>query len=264
MQGTAETDELPSQDNELPHALLLNNISFRYGRKTALEAVSASIEPGETVILLGPNGAGKTTLFSLICGLFAPDTGSIQINGSSLLKRADALAPLGIVFQSQTLDLDLSVAQNLFYFCALHGIPGKIAKTRIREGLERMDLANRADDKIRTLNGGHRRRVEIVRATLHQPSILLLDEPTVGLDIPTRAELVQFIRALPDSNGCAILWATHLVDELQQSDRIMMLHEGRLRHDGNADQLLQQNATADLSELMQNLIDESTDGSQTT
>lgn len=237
-------------------ALALQNVSFDYGKKRALDGVSATISAGEIVILLGPNGAGKTTLFSLICGLFAADSGTILINGRSLLERADALGPLGIVFQSQTLDLDLTVAQNLNYFCALHGLAKKTAQTRIRDGLERMDLAHRANDKIRTLNGGHRRRVEIVRATLHQPKILLLDEPTVGLDIPTRAELVEYIRALPATHNCAILWATHLVDELREGDRIMMLHNGKLRHDGYTKQLLEDTSVADLSSLMQQLIDE--------
>lgn len=237
-------------------ALSLQDVSFSYGRKTALDALSANIRSGETVILLGPNGAGKTTLFSLICGLFTPDSGSIKIDGYTLHDRADALAPLGIVFQSQTLDLDLSVLQNLKYFCALHGIDGKTARQRIQDGLHRMDLHQRANDKIRTLNGGHRRRVEIIRATLHQPRILLLDEPTVGLDIPTRAELIEYIRSLPSSQNCAVLWATHLVDELRDSDRIMMLHQGRLRHDGPAQALLKETQTQDLSELMQQLIDE--------
>ncbi|MFK7892944.1 MAG: ATP-binding cassette domain-containing protein [Granulosicoccus sp.] len=244
-------------ENENHCALSLENISFRYGKKYALESLTSTINAGETVILLGPNGAGKTTLFSLICGLFAPDTGSIRINGKSLLNRADALAPLGIVFQSQTLDLDLSVAQNLKYFCSLHGIPAAVGRERIAEGLDRMDMSERADDKVRTLNGGHRRRVEIIRATLHRPSILLLDEPTVGLDIPTRAELVKFIRGLPETTGCAILWATHLVDELEDTDRVMMLHRGKLRHDAKTQLLLQQTASADLSTLMQQLIDDS-------
>ena len=174
-------------------ALDLQSLGFHYGPKEALKNVSLRIDPGETVILLGPNGAGKTTLFSLICGLFAPDSGSILIDGKSRLKQADALAPLGIVFQSQTLDLDLSVEQNLLYYCSLHGISRPDAKLRICEGLDRMDMGTRKHDKVRTLNGGHTRRVEIVRATLHAPSILLLDEPTVGLDIPTRRELIQYI-----------------------------------------------------------------------
>lgn len=235
-------------------ALDLRSVSFHYDSKVALDDVSLSIEPGETVVLLGPNGAGKTTLFSLICGLFAPDSGSILINGKSRLAQADALAPLGIVFQSQTLDLDLSVEQNLLYYCSLHNMNRKEAKSRIAVGLERMDMSTRKQDKVRTLNGGHRRRVEIIRATLHEPKILLLDEPTVGLDIPTRTELIQYIHDLPQAQGCAILWATHLIDEIHDDDRVIMLHQGKLQLDGLAQQLLQDADVANLSELMQQVM----------
>lgn len=240
-------------DSQTIAALDVSELGFDYGSKTALHDVTLSINTGELVILLGPNGAGKTTLFSLICGLFAPVRGSISINGQSLLKRSEALAPLGIVFQSQTLDLDLSVQQNLLYFCALHGLPNKTARSRIDTALKRMDLHTRAHDKVRTLNGGHRRRVEIIRATLHEPSILLLDEPTVGLDIPTRAELLEFVRELPATHGCAVLWATHLIDEIRDTDRVALLHAGKKHHDGIAQQLLKDNQAADLPALMRSL-----------
>lgn len=234
-------------------ALDVRDLGFDYGSKVALNNVTLSIEPGELVILLGPNGAGKTTLFSLICGLFAPARGSISINGQSLLNRSEALAPLGIVFQSQTLDLDLSVQQNLLYFCDLHGLPRKSARSRINDALKRMDLHTRAHDKVRTLNGGHRRRVEIIRATLHEPDILLLDEPTVGLDIPTRAELLDYVRELPATHGCAVLWATHLIDEIHDTDRVALLHAGKKHHDGIAQQLITTNNVADLPALMHTL-----------
>ena len=251
-QSSQATSKQPSTSSL---ALDLRNVSFRYANKDALIDVSLCIKPGESVILLGPNGAGKTTLFSLICGLFAPDSGSVHIDGKSRLKEAAALAPLGIVFQSQTLDLDLSVYQNLSYFCSLHGINGKTAKTRIEAGLERMDLASRKNDKVRALNGGHRRRVEIIRATLHQPSILLLDEPTVGLDIPTRAELIQRIHELPQTQGCAILWATHLIDEIHDSDRVVILHQGKLQRDGHAKTLLNEANVSDFSMLLKQVMD---------
>jgi len=234
-------------------ALAVASLSFNYAQKKALDNVSLSIGAGELVILLGPNGAGKTTLFSLICGLFAPTSGQVTINGQPLLKRAEALAPLGIVFQAQTLDLDLSVKQNLLYFAALHGLPKALAHRRIDEALNTMDLQGRAEEKVRNLNGGHRRRVEIIRATLHEPALLLLDEPTVGLDIPTRAALIDSIRALPTNNGCAILWATHLIDEIRETDRVALLHKGQLREDGVAQDLLEKNKATDLPALMQAL-----------
>ncbi len=231
-------------------ALDISHVSFNYGKRQALDDVSISIAAAERVMLLGANGAGKSTLFSLICGLFAADSGSIAINGRQLLQGASALAPLGIVFQSQTLDLDLSVEQNLAYFCALHGIERKTARQRIQLALQRLDLLDRRRHKVRTLNGGHRRRVEIARATLHEPGILLLDEPTVGLDIPTRTELISYIRALPETQGCAVLWATHLIDEIDDADRVLMLHDGRVQRDGQALQLCSEAGVNDLSELM--------------
>ncbi|MFK7861455.1 MAG: ATP-binding cassette domain-containing protein [Granulosicoccus sp.] len=243
----------PTAQSLPDQALDVRNLGFDYGRKVALNDVTLSIKPGELVVLLGPNGAGKTTLFSLICGLFAPARGYININGHPLMKRSEALAPLGIVFQSQTLDLDLSVQQNLLYFCALHGLPRATARSRINDALKRMDLQNRAQDKVRTLNGGHRRRVEIIRATLHEPSILLLDEPTVGLDIPTRAELLEYVRELPGIHGCAVLWATHLIDEIRDTDRVAMLHAGKKHHDGIAQELLATHQAANLPALMRTL-----------
>lgn len=244
----------PSNAAEPVAALSLQDVSFHYGRKPALSQLSVSIEPGECVILLGPNGAGKTTLFSLICGLFAADSGKILINERSLLERADALAPLGIVFQSQTLDLDLTIEQNLLYFCSLHGLSRADARRRIGHALKRMDLHQRAHDKVRSLNGGHRRRVEIVRATLHEPSILLLDEPTVGLDIPTREELIHYLHNLPSATGCAILWATHLIDEIREEDRVLILHQGQLKRDGTASSLTQAAGVSDLSAVMQQVL----------
>ena len=235
-------------------ALDIQEVCFNYGSKRALDDVSIRIEAAQSAILLGANGAGKSTLFSLICGLFAADSGSIAINGKTLLNGADALAPLGIVFQSQTLDLDLSVQQNLMYFCALHGIARPEARRRIDKALQRLDLQDRSSHKVRTLNGGHRRRVEIARATLHDPSILLLDEPTVGLDIPTRSELIHYIHALPATQGCAVLWATHLIDEIAEHDRVLMLHDGQVRRDGPASQLCADAQVADLSELMQQVM----------
>lgn len=237
-------------------SLDIQGVSFGYGNKIALSNLSVSIHAGETVILLGPNGAGKTTLFSLICGLFAANTGQILINGQPLHRRSNALGPLGIVFQSQTLDLDLSIEQNLLYFCALHGIGRKMARLRIAKALEPMALFDRRHEKIRALNGGHRRRVEIARATLHQPSILLLDEPTVGLDIPTRSKLIETIHQLPETHNCAILWATHLIDEIYDEDRVLMLNNGQLMLDGKAAALLESQQQDDLGSLMNQLIDQ--------
>jgi len=237
------------------NALDINHITFRYGKRLALDSVSLTIAEGESVILLGPNGAGKTTLFSLITGLFAPDSGNIEINGQQLGNSSQALAPLGIVFQAQTLDLDLSVEQNLYYFCDLHGLDRKSAQPRIDAALTRLGLEARRKEKIRSLNGGHRRRVEIARATLHQPRFLLLDEPTVGLDIPTRNELISYLHELPNRDNCGLLWATHLVDEINEDDRVLILHEGKIHRDGLAHELVAASEASDLAGVMQEVMD---------
>ena len=186
-------------------ALQLSDISHNYAKRRALEGVGFSVPSGQVTVLLGPNGAGKTTLFGLISRLLPLKDGRIIIAGRSLKAAgAAALEPLGIVFQQPTLDLDLTVRQNLTYFADLRGIARHVAGERIAGGLERFDLAERADDAVRELNGGHRRRVEIVRATLHEPAILILDEPTVGLDIPTRKAIVADLHARAAS-GTAVL-----------------------------------------------------------
>lgn len=224
---------IESDDNRLvgTPALSIENLSFDYGSRRVLSEVSLSVASGETVILLGPNGAGKTTLFSLICGLFFPRQGKIEIGGLDLVGAgAKTLSSLGIVFQSQALDVDLTVRQNLRYFCALHGMSRQKADERIAEELERMAMAERIGEKVRGLNGGHRRRVEIARARLHRPRLLLLDEPTVGLDIPTRKALLADLHR--ESDGAALLWATHLIDEVEENDRVIILSQGRIVADG--------------------------------
>lgn len=235
-------------ESEPSIALQLQSLSYAYGSKKALDAVNLTIHRGETVILLGPNGAGKTTLFSLISGLFSQRDGRIAIAGKDRTQAgAAALAPLGIVFQAQTLDLDLTVGQNLQYFCALRGIEPGTANQRIDTELARFKMTDRINDKVRSLNGGHRRRVEIARAVLHQPQILLLDEPTVGLDIPTRRELIDDLHQRSTDNGTALLWATHLIDEAIDTDRILVLHQGRIVADGSIESLTAQTGTKDLA-----------------
>lgn len=237
-------------------ALDVAQVSYAYGKRTALDNINLKIERGESVILLGPNGAGKTTLFSLISGLFATTSGSISIAGQSVARNgAPALAPLGIVFQAQTLDLDLTVGQNLRYFCALRGLSPSEATRRIDAELARFDMTSRVNDKVRSLNGGHRRRVEIARAVLHQPEILLLDEPTVGLDIPTRNALISDLHERAQRDGTALLWATHLIDEAQDRDRIIVLHQGQIVADGSASSILAQTRTDNLSGAFAQLTD---------
>lgn len=216
-------------------ALEVDHVSFAYAGRTALDDVSFRVKQGRFTALLGPNGAGKTTLFSLITRLFDTRTGAIRICGRDLSKAgATALAPLGVVFQQPTLDLDLSVRQNLRYFARLRGMSVKEADRRIEEQLSRLDMAERVKEKVRALNGGHRRRVEIARALLHDPQVVVLDEATVGLDVPTRKAIVAHVHDLARTKGLAVLWTTHLIDEIEPEDDLVVLHRGRIVATGSA------------------------------
>ena len=215
-------------------SLLVKKLSYAYGSEAALTDISFGIELGECSILLGPNGAGKTTLFSLITHLYNSRDGVILINGFDVKKDScDALANLGVVFQQTTLDLDLSVLQNLNYHTSLHGMGRKQAAQRIQEELERQSMLERQHEKVRQLNGGHRRRVEIARALLHKPSLLLLDEPTVGLDVLSRQGIVEHVHTLCENDGLSVLWATHLIDEIYPSDQLIVLHQGKIKSQGS-------------------------------
>jgi ABC-2 type transport system ATP-binding protein len=235
-------------------ALLLQSVSLSYGEKLALDTISFSVSDGECVILLGPNGAGKTSLFSLITRLYDTREGSIAIAGFNLKRHSTrALARLGVVFQQPTLDMDLSVETNLLYHADLHGLSRKTAKSRIREELERQDMFERRHEKVRQLNGGHRRRVEIARALLHKPSVLLLDEPTVGLDMPSRKSIVEYVHLLSAEQNIAVLWATHLADEIFATDQLIVLHKGTIRFQGAVPLMLEETATPDVASAFQQL-----------
>ena len=229
-------------------ALSLRKLSYSFGSKFALEDISISIEPGQFNVLLGPNGAGKTTLFALITRLLKSKSVKIEVYVSDLQQfSSQALAQIGVVFQQPTLDLDLSVKQNLLYHSALHGIRKAHATQRIHEELTRLNMLDRLNEKIRQLNGGHRRRVEIARALVHQPRLLLLDEPTVGLDVPTRHHIVDHVHSLVRSDKLAVLWATHLIDEVYEGDHVTILHEGRIRADGPSSTVIAQSGEKSIS-----------------
>lgn len=219
-------------------ALAATELSFRYGRKEALQSVSFRVQPGEFCALLGPNGAGKSTLFALLTRLFVAREGRIVVMGQDLQANPRAaLAQMGVVFQQMTLDLDLSVARNLAYFGALHGLSRRDTSLRSGEVLERLGMGERAKEKVGDLNGGHRRRLEIARALMHRPRLLLLDEPTVGLDARARAAITAHVHDLAHDDGIAVLWATHLVDEVSPADTVVILHQGRIVQTGQAGQI---------------------------
>ncbi|WP_372927610.1 ABC transporter ATP-binding protein [Marinobacter sp.] len=230
------------------------NLSFHYGNKPVLKEVSLTLTSGGFHALLGPNGAGKSTLFGLLTRLLALQQGDILMAGQSLKKQpAEAMRQIGVVFQQNALDLDLTVRQNLLYHAALHGLSRKEARLRGDRELERFQLLDRANEPVRKLNGGHRRRVEIARALLHEPSLLLLDEPTVGLDVASRRGLNDHVRTLCESDGLTVLWATHLIEEVRPEDRVLILHEGKLLADGAGHDICEAEGTRDLAETFHTL-----------
>ncbi|MBV9112644.1 MAG: ATP-binding cassette domain-containing protein [Hyphomicrobiales bacterium] len=238
-------------------ALSIEHVTHAYGERIALDNVSFTVARGTCTALLGLNGAGKTTLFSLVTRLFAAGRGRISVLGFDINRDpGEALRRLGVVFQARTLDLDLSVAQNLRYHAALHGLGGYEAKARAAEVLSRMDLAGRAGEKARNLSGGQMRRVEIARALLHAPPILVLDEPTVGLDINARAAILRHLRELVAQTGLTVLWATHLLDEVELADEIVVLHKGRILATGSAQGVIAAQEAKDIAEAFTALIAE--------
>lgn len=210
-------------------ALAVEGVSHSYGPRKALDNVSFTVAAGSFTALLGLNGAGKSTLFSIVTRLFGMQTGRIRIFGHDIQRApGEALRCMGVVFQPRTLDLDLSVTQNLLYHAALHGIHRREARMRSEEVLSRIGLADRLGSKVRDLSGGQMRRLEIARALLHRPRLLLLDEATVGLDVKARAEILGHVRGLVTEQGIGVLWATHLFDEIEPSDDLVILHQGRI------------------------------------
>jgi ABC-2 type transport system ATP-binding protein len=215
-------------------ALAIENLSHGFGSRRALIDVNLSVEPGSFAVLLGPNGAGKTTLISLAMGLYSAQQGDIHIFGRSIRRNPlPALASLGVVFQMPTLDLDLTVDQNMTYHGALHGLSRREARERAFEELERFGVNDRQDDKVRSLSGGLRRRVEIARALLHRPKLLIVDEATAGLDVAGRQLLLTHVRSLC-RQGLSVLWATHMLGEVEPSDQLIILHQGNVRWEGEA------------------------------
>ena len=230
-------------------ALFLGNVVKTYGPIRALDGVSLAAFAGEFIALLGPNGAGKTTLFQLLSGLFVPDSGRIEVMGHDMLRDpVPALATLGIVFQQPTLDLELSVTANLLFYAGLHGIPRAVAQTRIAAALARAGLSDRAHERAAQLSGGNRRRVELVRALIHEPRVLLMDEPTVGLDPASRGELRALMLKMRAERPVAVLWATHLCDEAADADRVIVLHHGKVLADAAPAELVARANAAGIEE----------------
>ena len=240
-------------------ALEITNLSFRFGNKIALDDVSLSVGMGQFKVLLGPNGAGKTTFFSLVTRLYDSALGQIQVSGINLRdNQHQALARMGVVFQQPTLDLDLTVRQNLLYHAALHGMKKSDANERIETELTRFGMLERKNEKVRQLNGGHRRRVEIARALMHNPGLLLLDEPTVGLDVPSRRDIVEHVHRLASEQNIAVLWSTHLIDEIYDDDKVVILHQGKICADGAVPEILARTGAVNIADAFDKIVEKVT------
>jgi ABC-2 type transport system ATP-binding protein len=225
----------------------------RFGERTAVDGVSFSIGVGETYGLLGPNGAGKTTTISMICGLLTPDAGGVAVAGHPMVGDAiEAKAEIGLVPQDLALYEDLTARDNLRFFGRLQGLKGKLLTDRLDEVLEVVGLADRADDRIDTYSGGMKRRANIAVGLLHQPRLLVLDEPTVGVDPQSRNAILESVEAL-SGQGLSVLYTTHYMEEAERlCDRIGIIDAGRLVGEGTRRELIAQIGQGDRIEITGN------------
>ncbi len=229
--------------------LSIKHISKRYGAHLALNQLSLDLQPGQFCVLLGPNGAGKSTLFQVLTGLFSPDAGDVDLFGVSLRQHpAQVLARIGVVFQQQALDLDLTVKRNLMFHAQLHGLRWRDVQASAQALLAQLGLPDALERTVRELSGGNRRKVELARALLHQPALILMDEPTVGLDPKSRRDLQLAVKNQVQAHQCMVLWATHLVEEAVQADRVLVLHQGQLLASGTPTEVRQQLGGSTLEE----------------
>jgi ABC-2 type transport system ATP-binding protein len=215
-------------------ALEFKNVSFSYDKKEVLKNISFCIREGSFFVLLGLNGAGKSTIFSLATRLLKLQKGEIFVNNYSIKDYSNALKDIGIVFQEPTLDLDLTVKQNLYYYGALKGINFKDTMNSIQDEIIKLGLEDSLDTQVRKLNGGHRRRVEIVRALINKPKLLLLDEATVGLDLKSRFDILDYVKELVKTKNISVLWITHLFDEVNENDDISIIKNAEIIESGLA------------------------------
>jgi ABC-2 type transport system ATP-binding protein len=215
-------------------ALEFKNVSFSYDSKEVLKNISFCINEGSFFVLLGLNGAGKSTIFSLATRLLKLQKGEIFVNNFSIKDYSNALKDIGIVFQEPTLDLDLTVKQNLYYYGALKGLDFKDTIKSIQDEITKLELQDVLDKTVRNLNGGHRRRVEILRALINKPKLLLLDEATVGLDLKSRFDILDYVKELVKTKNISVLWITHLFDEVNENDDISIIKDGEIIESGVA------------------------------
>ena len=218
--------------------ITVENLTHKYGNRCALDNVSFTVSRGEIFCLLGPNGSGKTTLFKILSTLMSPTSGSVSILGHDLSIDAKAIRKLlGVVFQRPALDVKLTVTENLYHYGHLYGLKGKSLKHRISELLERFGISDRSHDLVEKLSGGLQRRVEIAKAMLHSPQVLLLDEPSSGLDVSVRRQLSEYLNSLAETENILVLLTTHLMDEAELCNRVGILDSGKFVALGTPDEL---------------------------
>lgn len=226
----------------------IKELKKSYGKTQALKGVTMSINRAEVVGLLGPNGAGKSTLFQIAAGLFAPDSGDLTLFGLDYRRNtAEILKRLGVVFQARAIDLDMTVRANLAFHGALFGLAGPVLNARITEVTDLLEIGDLLKKPVRNLSGGNQRRVEVARALLNGPDLLLMDEPSTGLDPVTREMLVEHMQIVRREHGTSILWATHLVEELEKADRIILLMGGEIVRTGSPAELMASTGTDNLT-----------------
>jgi ABC-2 type transport system ATP-binding protein len=210
-------------------AVEVSRLGHSYGTRRALADVSFDVRPAEIFGLLGPNGGGKTTLFKILSTSFPPAEGSARVFGHDVKSEAnDVRRSIGVVFQNPSLDKKLTVLENLRYHGQLYGLTGRALDERVQELMSRMMVADRSASRVETLSGGLARRVELAKGLLHRPRLLILDEPSVGLDPGARRDLWLYLERLREQEGVTILLTTHLIDEADRSDRVLILNEGRV------------------------------------
>jgi len=219
-------------------SILVENVSHRYGTTEALKDVCFEIASGSLTGLLGPNGSGKTTLFRLLATLLPVQSGRITVFGHDVMQAShEVRRKLGVTFQSPALDGRLTVAENLFCHGRLYGIDRATLKQRMDMSLRRLEIEDRRDSYVEQLSGGLRRRVELAKGLLHAPAVLLLDEPSSGLDVVARRRFWDLVDAIRKSDGTTVVVSTHLMDEAERCDRLELLHDGRLVRSGTPDEL---------------------------
>jgi len=220
------------------YAIQVDRLTKSYNGLVAVSEVSFNVPEGSIFGFLGPNGAGKTTTINILCTILKPSSGTAVVNGYDCLKQPDRVRQsIGIVFQDTTLDKDLTAYENLLYHAILYNVPKRLRKQKVREALRFVDLYDRRDDFVRRFSGGMKRRLEVARAIVHQPKVLFLDEPTLGLDPQSRKGLWDFITRLPAEHGVTVFMTTHYMDEAEVCDRIAIIDKGRIIAQGSPQEL---------------------------